>query len=106
MWITIYGEKVVDGKHGLSMSLCQKLGKNRYARMICTYNKGKQNAIHWKHLFKRITLVFFLITHISNVLSLSHMSSNSTLAGYIYFENIENLIDFYFYFPIKNANKK
>jgi hypothetical protein len=34
------------------------------------------------------------------------MSSNSTLAGYIYFENIENLIDFYFYFPIKNANKK
>jgi hypothetical protein len=29
MWITIYGEKVVEGKHALSMSLGQKMGKNR-----------------------------------------------------------------------------
>jgi hypothetical protein len=34
------------------------------------------------------------------------MSSNSTLVGYTYFGNIENLIDFYLYLPNKNANKK
>jgi hypothetical protein len=34
------------------------------------------------------------------------MSSNSTLASYTYFGNIENLIDFCLYLPNKNANKR